>query len=117
MSVRTLKVAERAAVSPFHVMEILVAANARQRARGDVVFTTGSSGGFLLAFLAAFDVGDRVAVARPGYPAYRNILAALGAEVVDLPCGEATRFRPTVELLEALPRLDGLVLASPANPT
>ncbi len=57
----------------------------------DVVATTGSSGGFLLAFLAAFDAGDRVALARPGYPAYRNILTALGCEVVELPCGADTR--------------------------
>ena len=50
----------------------------------DVVVTTGSSGGFLLAFLAAFEVGDRVAIARPGYPCYRNVLAALGCEVVEI---------------------------------
>jgi aspartate/methionine/tyrosine aminotransferase len=82
-----------------------------------VVVTTGSSGAFLLAFLAAFDDGDRVALARPGYPAYANILSALGCEVVDLPCGPATRFQPTVAHLEAAGPLDGLVLASPANPT
>ncbi len=85
---------------------------------GDVVLTTGSSGGFLLAFLAAFDAGDRVAMARPGYPCYRNILAALGCEVVELPCGPATRFQPTVEMLEALDEpVKGLIVASPANPT
>ena len=50
----------------------------------DVVVTTGSSGGFLLAFLAAFEVGDKVAMARPGYPCYRNVLAALGCEVVEV---------------------------------
>ena len=50
----------------------------------DVVVTTGSSGGFLLAFLACFDVGDRVAIASPGYPCYRNILSALGCEVVEI---------------------------------
>jgi aspartate/methionine/tyrosine aminotransferase len=84
----------------------------------DVVVTTGSSGAFLLAFLSAFDAGDRVALATPGYPAYRNILAALGCEVVDLPCGPATRFQPTVEMLEGLDRpVRGLVVASPANPT
>ena len=66
----------------------------------DVVVTTGSSGGFLLAFLAAFDAGDRVAMARPGYPCYRNILTALGCEVVELPCGPETRFQPTVEMLD-----------------
>ena len=65
-------------------------------AGGQVVVTTGSSGGFLLAFLAAFDAGDRVAMARPGYPCYRNILSALGCEVVELPCGPQTRYQPTV---------------------
>ncbi|HVV21797.1 MAG TPA: aminotransferase class I/II-fold pyridoxal phosphate-dependent enzyme [Pseudonocardiaceae bacterium] len=84
----------------------------------DVVVTTGSSGAFLLAFLAAFDTGDRVAIGRPGYPAYRTILTALGCEVVDLPCGPDTRFQPTPELLDALDGpIDGLVVASPANPT
>jgi aspartate/methionine/tyrosine aminotransferase len=85
-----------------------------------VAVTTGSSGGFVLAFLAAFDVGDRVALARPGYPAYRNILTALGCEVVTLACGPQTRFQPTVEILSAAHArqpLDGLVVASPANPT
>ena len=82
----------------------------------DVVVTTGSSGGFLLAFLAAFDVGSRVGLARPGYPAYRNILHALGCEVVDLPCGPETRYQPTAAMIDGL-GLDGLVVASPANPT
>jgi aspartate/methionine/tyrosine aminotransferase len=172
-----LKVAARAAVPPFHVMDVLSSANERQRRKGDVVslaagqpsapaprqvldaaaealrgplgyteqlgipqlreavaghyerryslavdpsevvVTTGSSGGFLLSFLAAFDHGDRVALARPGYPAYRNILTALGCEVVELPSGPQTRFQPTVELLESAGPLDGLVVASPANPT
>ncbi|MCR6032477.1 aminotransferase class I/II-fold pyridoxal phosphate-dependent enzyme [Nocardioides sp. zg-579] len=86
----------------------------------DVVVTTGSSGGFLLAFLAAFEVGDKVAMARPGYPCYRNVLAALGCEVVEIPTGPATRFQPTVEqvaTLHAEVGLRGLVVASPANPT
>ena len=172
-----LNVAARANIPPFHVMDVLSAANARQRSHGDVVSlaagqpsaaapravldkaahtlhhplgyteqlgipelreaiahhyderyalevtasdvvaTTGSSGGFLLAFLAAFDAGDRVALARPGYPAYRNILKALGCEVVELPCGADTRFQPTVEMLEEAGPLDGLIVASPANPT
>lgn len=174
-----LAVAQRAAVPPFHVMDVLAAAARRQRTHGDVVslaagqpstppcrpvlaaakaaldeqllgytvamgiaelreaiagryrewygldvepddvvVTTGSSGGFLLTFLAAFDAGARVAMARPGYPCYRNILAALGCTVVELPCGPAERFQPTVDMLEALPeRIDGLVVASPANPT
>ena len=84
----------------------------------NVALTTGSSGGFLLTFLAAFAPGDRVALARPGYPAYRNILASLGCEVVELPCGPATRYQPTVEQLEALdPPVAGLVVAGPSNPT
>jgi len=84
----------------------------------DVVVTTGGSGGFLLAFLAAFDVGDTVVLARPGYPCYRNILAALGCDVVELPCGEETRFQPSVAMLDALDRPPkGVVVASPANPT
>ena len=84
----------------------------------DVIVTTGSSGGFLLSFLAAFDVGDVVVLARPGYPAYRNMLTALGCEVVELPCGPQTRFQPTLGMLEGLPEPPaGVVLASPANPT
>lgn len=84
----------------------------------DVVVTTGSSGGFLLTFLACFDVGDTVVVPSPGYPCYRNILAALGCTVIDLPCGPDTRFQPTVAMLEELhPRPAGVVVASPANPT
>ena len=174
-----LQVAQRAAVPPFHVMDLLARAAQRQRSHGDlvnfvagqpstpapsavreaakqaidsevlgytvaigtpelreavaahhrrrydldvsaddVVITTGSSGGFLLAFLAAFEVGDRVAIARPGYPCYRNVLTALGCEVVELPTGPESRFQPTVEMLEGLDRpVQGLVVASPANPT
>ena len=157
-----MKVARRAHVPPFAVMEILAAANARRAAGEDVLnlcagepstgasdvvrqraidlltsggglgytealgvpalrsaiaqhyrdrydvaldprrvaVTTGSSGGFVLAFLAAFDVGDRVALAVPGYPAYANILAALGCEVVIVPCGPETRYQPTVAQLD-----------------
>ncbi|HEY0804826.1 MAG TPA: pyridoxal phosphate-dependent aminotransferase [Pseudonocardiaceae bacterium] len=171
--------ASRSAIAPFHVMDVLAAAEERQRTHGDlislgagqpsspapapvraaaaealrtnllgyteqlgipalraaiaehyqrrydidvspadVVVTTGSSGGFMLAFLAAFDPGDRVAIGRPGYPAYRNILSALGCHVVDLPCGPDTRFQPTVAMLDALPEpVRGVVVASPANPT
>ncbi|MFN3003679.1 pyridoxal phosphate-dependent aminotransferase [Mycolicibacterium wolinskyi] len=84
----------------------------------DVVLTTGSSGGFLLTFLACFDVGDRVAIASPGYPCYRNILTALGCEVVEIPCGAETRFQPTVAMLDELdPPVQGVIVASPANPT
>ncbi len=84
----------------------------------DVVITTGSSGGFLLTFLACFDVGDRVAIASPGYPCYRNILTALGCEVVEIECGAQTRFQPTAAMLAELdPPVRGVIVASPANPT
>jgi aspartate/methionine/tyrosine aminotransferase len=174
-----LQVAQRANVPPFHVMDLLAAAQARQARKGDlvnlvagqpstgapkavreeakrlldedllgytvatgvpelraaiaghhrrasgidvtaddVVVTTGSSGGFLLAFLAAFEPGDRIVMARPGYPCYRNVLTALGCEVVEIDCGPETRFQPTVELLDAVPGpVAGVVIASPANPT
>jgi aspartate/methionine/tyrosine aminotransferase len=79
--------------------------------------TTGSSGGFPLAFLASFDAGDRVALAAPGYPAYRNILAALNLEAVDLPTTAADRYQPTVAALERAGPLAGLIVASPSNPT
>ncbi|MGP7959353.1 pyridoxal phosphate-dependent aminotransferase [Sanguibacter sp. A247] len=85
-----------------------------------IAVTTGSSGGFMLAFLAAFDVGDRVALVRPGYPAYRNILATLGCEVVELAAGADVGYAPTPAMLDvahAEAPLTGLVLASPANPT
>jgi aspartate/methionine/tyrosine aminotransferase len=82
-----------------------------------IAVTPGSSGGFLLAFLSAFNPGDRVALAAPGYPAYRNILTALGLEVVSLETDLAHRFQPTPELLAAAGALDGLIVASPSNPT
>jgi aspartate/methionine/tyrosine aminotransferase len=83
----------------------------------EVVVTTGSSGAFLLAFLAAFEPGDRVGLAIPGYPAYRNILSALGIEPVLIAVGENAHYQPTPELLADMGRLDGLIVASPANPT
>ncbi|MFK0164007.1 pyridoxal phosphate-dependent aminotransferase [Rhizobium sp. NPDC090279] len=87
-----------------------------------IAITTGSSAGFNLAFLTLFDAGDSVAIARPGYPAYRNILAALGLDVVEVPVAEETQFTLTPESLEAAQaasgkRLKGVLLASPANPT
>ena len=85
-----------------------------------VMVTTGSSGAFLLAFLAGFDAGARVGVVQPGYPAYANILEALGLSLAPIEVGPETRFAPTVELIEAAhrrERLDGLLLMSPANPT
>ena len=82
-----------------------------------IAVTTGSSAGFQLAFLAAFDAGAQVALASPGYPAYRNILQALNVEVVDLPTERADRYQPTVERLEAAGDIDGVIVASPSNPT
>lgn len=82
-----------------------------------VIVTTGSSGGFPLAFLASFDAGERVALAAPGYPAYRNILAALNLEAVDLPTTAEDRFQPTVRALEKVGPVAGLIVASPSNPT
>ena len=83
-----------------------------------IVISTGSSAAFSLVILAAFEAGDVVAMARPGYPAYRNTLLSLGCEVADLPVGESMRYQPTVEMLDALvPKPAGLVIASPANPT
>ena len=82
-----------------------------------VAVTVGASGAFPLAFLAAFDPGDRVALAAPFYPPYVNILTALGMRPVILEAGPETRFQPTVAMLERLdPRPDGLIVASPCNP-
>jgi aspartate/methionine/tyrosine aminotransferase len=83
-----------------------------------VAVTIGASGAFLLGFLAAFNTGDRVALAAPGYPAYRHILTALDIEPVELPADKEDRFQPTIRLLEQVEgRLDGLIIASPSNPT
>jgi aspartate/methionine/tyrosine aminotransferase len=85
-----------------------------------IVATTGSSGAFVLAFLAAFDPGDRVALAAPGYPCYRNILSALGIEPVLLPATLSDRYQPTPALLDKAREegpLAGLIVASPSNPT
>jgi aspartate/methionine/tyrosine aminotransferase len=83
-----------------------------------IAVTFGASGAFPLAYLAAFDPGDEVALAAPYYPPYVNIALALGLKPVMLPCGIETGFQPTVEMLEGLARVpEGLVVASPANPT
>src|SRR6201981_1855854 len=85
-----------------------------------VVVTTGSSAAFMLAFLALFEAGDRVAVPIPGYPPYRHILSALGCEPVLIETGAATRWALTADLLLAQHRarpLKGVVVGSPANPT
>jgi aspartate/methionine/tyrosine aminotransferase len=85
-----------------------------------IVITTGSSGGFILAFLALLEPGARVAVAEPGYPPYRHILTALGCEPVAIPISEETRWALTVDAVIAEHRkmpLDAVLAASPANPT
>lgn len=82
-----------------------------------VVITTGSSCGFILAFLALFDAGARVALADPGYPAYRNILGGLDIETVRIETGLDSGFQPTPAHLDGAGALDGLLVASPANPT
>ena len=82
-----------------------------------IAVTTGASGAFPLAFLAAFDPGDRVALTAPYYPPYVNILTALGMRPVILEAGEATRFQPDIAMPDRLdPRPDGLIVASPSNP-
>lgn len=85
-----------------------------------VIVTTGSSGAFILAFLALFEPAERVAIANPGYPPYRHILTALGCEPVLIETSAATRWAITAEMLRsahAHTPLAGLLVASPANPT
>jgi aspartate/methionine/tyrosine aminotransferase len=85
-----------------------------------VVVTTGSSGGFILAFLSLFEPGDRVALANPGYPPYRHILSALGCEPVLIETSAETRWALSAKALIAEHHkkpLAGVVVASPANPT
>src|SRR6201996_2040443 len=84
-----------------------------------VVVTTGSSAGFMLAFLAAFEAGDRVATALPGYPPYRHILSALGCEPIGIATTAAARWAinaATLLLAHGTQPLNGVILASPANP-
>ena len=103
----------RARIAEFYLLRHGVAVDAER-----IVVTTGSSGGFVLSFLAAFDPGDRVALADPSYPAYRNILLALGIDPVALPAGPETGYQPSVELIErAGVELEGLIVASPSNPS
>ena len=87
-----------------------------------IAVVTGSSAGFTAIFLAAFDPGDVVLMTRPGYPAYRNTLHALGCRPVELDCGAAVRFQPTLAMLQEWAVANGgppagLIIASPANPT
>ncbi len=89
-----------------------------------IVVTTGSSGGFLLAFTACFDVGDVIAIASCGYPCYRNILQALGCELANVLISQdfkltARELRNEIQLREegGKKKLKGLILSSPSNPT
>ena len=82
-----------------------------------LLIVSGASAGFTLAFLAAFQRDARVAVIEPGYPCYRNSLIALGMRPVPIVVGPATRWAPTAEMLDAAGPLEGLVVASPSNPT
>ena len=83
-----------------------------------IAITTGSSAAFVLSFVAAFDPGETVAIVSPGYPAYRNILTSLGLTVAEISVGPETNFELTLDLLEAIPGpIDGLIIASPSNPT
>ncbi len=82
-----------------------------------IVVTTGASGSCVLGFLALFEPGQRVAVFEPGYPCYRNDLEVLGIEVVSIPLDPAAGFRPSLDELDRHGPLDGLIAASPSNPT
>jgi aspartate/methionine/tyrosine aminotransferase len=85
-----------------------------------ILITAGASGAFVVTFLACFDAGARVAITAPGYPCYRNDLRALGIEPVEIEVGPDTRWAPTPAMLDEANNhkpLDGLIVASPANPT
>ena len=87
-------------------------------AAGRILLTMGASAALVLAMSVLFSRGDRIAVPRPGYPAHRNVLLALGLEPVEFDCGEETRFQPTAALIAALdPAPAGVILTSPSNPT
>lgn len=94
-----------------------IAARYRSVDPGRVIVCGGASAGFTLAFLSLFERGARVGIVEPGYPCYRNALLALGLVPVPIPVGDETRWAPTPELIAAAGQLDGLVLASPSNPT
>ena len=85
----------------------------------NIAVTPGSSLGFALAFLAAFDRGDKIALTTPGYPAYRNLMLAMGLVPVEMPARAADGWVPNIKALEMSgePLPDGILLASPANPT
>jgi len=83
-----------------------------------IAVTVGASGGFILSFLAAFEIGAKVAIAVPGYPPYRGILQSLGLQVVEINTTAATNYQPCLAHLENLTeKIDGLIITSPSNPT
>ncbi|MBM59411.1 aminotransferase class I/II-fold pyridoxal phosphate-dependent enzyme [Hyphomonas sp.] len=85
---------------------------------GRLAITNGASPALVLALATAFSPGDRIAFARPGYVAYRNTVRALNFEGVEIPCGEDTRYQLSAAALDALdPAPQGVIIASPANPT
>jgi len=87
-------------------------------AASQVILSMGASGALVMALALLFERGSRVALARPGYPAHRNVLYALGLEPLELDCGAETRFQPTAAMIAALePAPAGLILTSPSNPT
>ncbi len=82
------------------------------------ILTCGASPALVLALISSFSPGQRIALARPGYVAYRNNLKALHLEAIEIPCDASSRFQLTAAMLEALdPAPDGVIIASPANPT
>lgn len=83
----------------------------------EVAVTSGASGACLLTFLAIFDPGARVGITEPGYAAYRNMIGALGGELVGIPVGPESRYVLTPELLDAAGPLEAVIVASPSNPT
>ncbi len=84
----------------------------------NIVITAGSSSGFILDFIAAFDAGDRVALTTPTYPAYRNILKSLNIEVVEIESRAEDNYQPTMDLLENCgEEFDGIIINSPSNPS
>ena len=82
-----------------------------------IIVTAGSSAGFILAFLGFFEHGARMLLGDPSYPSYRNTLSALGLDAIRVETGPETRYQPTPALLEAAGPAEGLLVASPANPT
>jgi len=87
-------------------------------APSQVILSMGASAALVMALALLFERGSRVALARPGYPAHRNVLYALGLEPLELDCGLETRFQPTAAMIAALePAPAGLILTSPSNPT